>query len=156
MKKELIICLIVAATRAFAADIPSDLRFALESSHLASSWALDQSVTPLYLKGDFTGTGKVDYAVCLKSKHGSISAVAIITDDKKAYLTSTEKDIGDNYPNPDWKIHLRHDPIPSRRDLNGRPPPVLKADAIELSKPESSSALLYLNAGHLHLYWLSD
>jgi len=61
-----------------------------------------------------------------------------------------------NYSKPDRKIHLMHDPIPSRRDLNGRPTPFLKADATEVYKPEYSSALLYLNAGHIHIHWLSD
>jgi hypothetical protein len=139
-----------------SAPIPSDLKSLLKSSNLNSSWVLDESVTPLYLKGAFTGGRENDYAISLKAKHGNNSTIAIITHDKKAYLTSNEKEIGSNYPGPDWKIHSKKDPVSNRLDLNKGSAPVLKNDAIELSKPESSSAILYWDAGHLHLYWLSD
>ena len=139
-----------------AGDSSTSPQTLLKSSKLSEAWTLDHSASPLCLRGSFTGRDKTDYALQLKSKHGNRFSVAIITSDQKAYLTANEKEIGENYPGPGWKIHPERKRVPHRIDLNDGPAPVLKSDAILLFKPESSSALLYWKVGHLHLYWLTD
>ena len=137
--------------------VPKELTALLDSAHLSDSWEVDRAAKPLFLPGDFDGDGKGDYAVCLKVKRGDAATIAVLFGTGEARLVASEQEIGDNYPGPEWQLHPRKEPVRSRRDLNEeRRPPLLCGDAIELARPESSSALLYWEAGHLKLYWLSD
>lgn len=138
-------------------DVLRELTTLLDATHLSNSWSVDITPSPACLLGDYDGNGTPDCAVCLKSKRGSSSTIGVILNGRTAYLVSSEKEIGSNYPGPDWEIHPQKKAVRPRRDLNdGVGAPRLRGDAIVLSRPESSSALLYWDAGHLRLYWLAD
>jgi hypothetical protein len=146
-----------AGDEARRADIPQELKTLLSATHLSDSWQVDYTAKPLYLLGDFDGDGKRDYAVFLRRSAAARPTIAILFSTQGAHLASSEKEIGDIYPGPDWQIHPRSKSVRSRPDLNDEHgAPHLHGDAILLEKPESSSALLYWDKGHLRLYWFSD
>lgn len=139
--------------------IPQELRERLNASHLLDSWEVYRSTNHLYLRGDFDGDGKRDYAVWLKAKHRDAFTIAFLFGDGKMQLSSSEKELDDMSPLVlcEWWLHPQKERVASRTDLNEEHrAPHLQGDAIDIDKPESSAILIYWAAGHLRIYYLSD
>jgi hypothetical protein len=57
-------------------NVPNEI-VAVKLGPFAQSYEVDVSVNPFYLRGDFDGDSKADYAVRIKSKVGNASGIAI-------------------------------------------------------------------------------
>src|SRR5580700_3243871 len=58
-------------------NIPNEILEAVELGHFAQLYSVDGSLNPFYLRGDFDGDGKADYALRIKSKADNLSGIAI-------------------------------------------------------------------------------
>lgn len=138
-------------------ELPSALQRLMNSSGILTNREVDASRKPTFLRGDFDGDGKLDYAIGLKQKKAERDDLAILFGGGKVRFVSSESSIGHNYPGPDWSLIPKLTRIMSRPEYNdGRPAPALNADAISLERPESSAAVLYWQDGRLRLYWVAD
>ena len=139
------------------ATVPEELQNLFQSSGLSASSTADLTAKPLFLAGDFDGDGKTDYVLRLHSAETKASDVAVLFGDRKMRLFSTQKELGHNYPGPNWRVHRKGETIPSVPELNQtRSAPNLDRDAIELMKPESSRAIVYWNGMQFSIYWIAD
>jgi hypothetical protein len=140
-----------------AGQLPPKLQSLLSRSQRLSGLEVNTSATPPFLVGDFDGDGKSDYAVQLKRTGGTAEEIAILLGAGKVLLISDEQSIGHNYPGGEWGVLPKNTAVHSVPELNkGLPAPKLTGDAIELTRPESSQAVLYWSAGRPRLYWTAD
>ena len=58
-------------------NVPDELREAVGLGKFAETYDLDGSVNPFYLRGDFDGDGKPDYAFRIRSKTDQSAGFAI-------------------------------------------------------------------------------
>ena len=58
-------------------NIPNGLLKIIEQGSFARTYDLDGSINPFYLRGDFDGDSKADYAFRIKSKAENTSGIAI-------------------------------------------------------------------------------
>ena len=136
-------------------DTPPALLKLFKASPQLKSLKISHETNPFYLAGDFDGDGRLDYAVQVKSKDGQTEDIAILLACGKTRLLS--KEVGGNRPGNAWYVLARGGKLRSRPDLNeGQAAPKLTTDTIMLAKPESSAAVIYWQAGHFLIYWLTD
>ncbi len=124
-------------------NIPNEILMPVEQGRFATLDALEGSINPFYLRGDFDGDGRPDYAVRIKSKTGSELGIAI-------WLSSLHKFIvlgagvpfrvsGTTVKSLDflntWQVFSNR---AVERGVESGPPPQLKGDAIWAGKAESA------------------
>ena len=144
-----------------AENIPNEILMQVEQGHFASLYALDGSINPFYLRADFDGDGRPDYALRIKSKAGSDSGIAV-------WLSSLHKFIvlgagvpfrvsGTTVTSLDflntWQVFGK---IAVERGVESGPSPQLKGDAIWAGKTESASGLIYWNGKSFVWYQQGD
>lgn len=135
-------------------SFPPALQQRLKAEPPRRGFHVVRSVRPPFLAGDFDGRGRTEYAVQIEGKDRTSDVLFYLADGKTRRLT---RDIGHNWPGPEWKLFRKGSRVPVRGDVNENPHPgALAGDAIVLARPESSSALVYWRNGGFHIYWLSD
>jgi hypothetical protein len=137
---------------ACAASVPPGISACVRSA--GSGYAVDDKLDPLYLRGDFDGDGKPDYAVV--ANRGREQGIVVCRSGAAAPVV-LGAGVAFNYmKNLDftaWRVHLK-----SRRVTRGvgeRRPPVLTGDALVLEW-ESASAIVYWNGKRFIWYQQGD
>jgi hypothetical protein len=129
---------------AHSPDIPEVIGKVIASESLAKKYELSYRMNPSYLRGDFTGDGKIDVAVLVKERSTGKIGIAIINGtNNKVTILGAETAIGnggDDFEWMDsWEIYSK-DRIASETSV-----PKLRGDALLVSKSEAASALIYWN-----------
>lgn len=143
-------------------NIPNELLEAVELGQFAQSYVVDGSLNPFYLRGDFDGDGKADYALRIKSKKvGSASGIAIwLSTPKKFVILGASRPFrvsGSVVSNLDflntWQVYGK---LPIERGVESGAPPRLIGEAILAGKRESASGLIYWNGKSFAWYQQGD
>jgi hypothetical protein len=125
-------------------DMPEVIDRAMTNGLPGKNYELSFRVTLFYLRGDFNGDGKADFAVLLKQRSTGKLGIAII-DGATGKVTILGAGIaigngGDDFEWMDsWQV-LSKGKAASRADV-----PKLHGDALLVSKSEAASALIYWN-----------
>jgi hypothetical protein len=142
-------------------NIPNEILMPVGQGHFATLYALDSSINPFYLRGDFDGDGRPDYAVRIKSKTGSESGIAVWLSSLHKFMVlgagvpfrvsgTTVKSL--DFLNT-WQVFSKG---AVERGVESGPPPQLKGDAIWAGKAESASGLIYWNGKSFAWYQQGD
>jgi hypothetical protein len=131
-------------------NVPNEILTPIQQGQFARSYVLDGSINRFYMRGDFDGDGRPDYAVRIKSKAGSDAGIAIWLSSlhkltvigagvrfKVSGTTDTSLEVLDT-----WQVFGK---ATVERGVEAGPPPQLKGDAILAGKSERASGLIYWN-----------
>ena len=131
-----------------AENIPHEVQAAVESKRFSDLYTLDERMNPFYLRGDFDGDGKPDYALWIKSKVGGETGIAIWLSSRHEFIVlgagkpfrfsgATES----NFDNLNiWEVYGKR---PIERGAEAGSPPSLIGEAILVGRSESGSGLIY-------------
>lgn len=142
-------------------DIPDDIIEAVLVGQFPKLYSVDGSLNPFYLRGDFDGDGKADYAVRVKSKADSSLGIAIWLSSLHKFVVigagSPFKVSGSpatnlNFLNT-WQVYGKKT---VERGVESGPPPHLIGEAILAGKRESASGLIYWNGKSFVWYQQGD
>ena len=142
-------------------NIPSEVLEAVELGQFAQLYSLDGSLNPFYLRGDFDGDGKADYAFRIKSKANHASGIGIWLSSKRKLIILGAgvqfKVSGSIVSNLDfldtWQVYGKR---PVERGVESGLPPRLIGEAILAGKRESASGLIYWNGKAFVWYQQGD
>ena len=127
--------------------IPESVERAIVHGSLAKKYELAFRLNPFYLRGDFNGDGKIDVAVLVKQRSTGKMGIAIIhgVTDKVTILGAGTAigNGGDDFEWMDsWQIYSKER---AAHAASERGVPLLRGDALLVSKSEAASALIYWN-----------
>jgi hypothetical protein len=142
-------------------NIPQDVQAAVESGHFAETYKLDGRMNPFYLRGDFDGDGKPDYALWIKAKAGGATGIAIWLSSRQKFIIlgagvpfrfagSTESNFEDLNV---WRVYGKR---PVEQGVEAGPPPRLIGEAILVGRSESGSGLIYWDGKSFMWYQQGD
>jgi hypothetical protein len=142
-------------------NIPNEILEAVEIGQFAQSYGLDGSLNPFYLRGDFDGDGKADYAIRIKSKGDGASGIAIWLSSQHKFVilgagvpfkvsSSTTSNL--DFLNT-WQVYGKRS---VERGAESGTPPHLTGDAILAGKRESASGLIYWDGKSFKWYQQGD
>ncbi len=142
-------------------NIPNDVIEAVSSGHFAETYVLDGRINPFYLRGDFDGDGKPDYAFWIKAKAGGETGIAIWLSSQQKFIIlgagvpfrfagSTESNF--EYLNV-WEVYGKR---PVERGVEAGAPPNLIGEAILVGRSESGSGLIYWTGKTFKWYQQGD
>jgi hypothetical protein len=131
-------------------NTPPDLLARGEKAKLWADHTIDAAKNPFYLRGDFDGDGRGDYAVAVKRTSDDADRVVVLFAKKKAAWLPDD----DTPANDVWYVHDRRTKV--EIGVTGDRPPKLRGDAIFIAKAESSSVVLYWTGKTFKTYWQGD
>jgi hypothetical protein len=163
-------CVLLAATYALTAqdipenileNIPEELTETLLSGAFAQRYVIDTSINPFYLRGDFDGDAKPDYAVRVRSRKSQEVGIAIWLSSARRFTilgAGTKFDVSGGAATDlsfldTWQVYPRK---PVERGVDAGPPPRLRGEAILAGKSESASGLIYWNGRSFVWYQQGD
>ena len=162
----LILSLFILAASCTAQDvetenIPDEVLPIVETGRFAESFAVNGGMNPFYLRGDFDGDHKPDYAMWTKAKNSGQVGIAVWLSSKKdvvilgagrSFLLAGATVTSLNSINF-WKVFQRG---PVEQGVATQKPPRLVGDAILAGKRESASGLLYWTGTRFVWYQQGD
>ena len=108
---------VLAVSALFADDsdlLPTAIERCLESPTVRERVALAKTVNPFYLRGDFDGDGKPDYAVAVKGKQsGKLRVLMCVGNGRIFVLGSEGREVpfsdmpDDNFFAPTWMVYTK-------------------------------------------------
>jgi len=142
-------------------NIPSEIIETIGLGQFAESYSIDGTLNPFYLRGDFDGDGRPDYAVRIKSKpRGEVGIAVWLSSNKKISVLGAGSPFivsGQSSRNLDflnvWKVYAKRQ---VERGVDAGPPPHLIGEAILAGKRESASGLIYWNGKSFLWYQQGD
>lgn len=142
-------------------NIPSEILLAVGLGPFAQSYDIDGSLNPFYLRGDFDGDGKADYALRVKSKsHGEVGIAIWLSSRRNLVILGAGtpfKVSGETATNLDflntWKVYAKG---PVDQGVGVGPPPKLIGEALLVGKRESANGLIYWNGKSFLWYQQGD
>jgi hypothetical protein len=141
-------------------NIPDEILQTVGLGPFAQSYSIDGSLNPFYLRGDFDGDGKADYAVRIKSKTTGEVGIAIwLSSQRKMIVLGagvpfkiTTEPTNLDFLNT-WQVYAKG---PVERGVGAGPVPRLAGEAILAGKRESASGLIYWNGKSFAWYQQGD
>ena len=153
--------------RKVAWNLPDEARKRLEKVKFFDYYELSDAVNPFYLRADFDGDGKPDYAILVVGKNTDNRVIAIcrsgspnveiLTDMEKSVVFDPKRPAGSvaNFNWMDaWQIVRRRKLGAS--ELNEKTPPPMVGEGILVEKTESASAIIYWTGTRYYRYQTSD
>jgi hypothetical protein len=142
-------------------NVPDQVRESIGLGPFSEKYDLDGSVNPFYLRGDFDGDGKTDYAFRIKSKADRSVGIAIWLSSLHRFVIlgagQPFKLSGSAATNLDflntWKVFGRQ---PAERGVGSGSPPHLLGEAILAGEREGASGLIYWNGKSFAWYQQGD
>ena len=140
-------------------NMPDDLRDFYDQEKIRTTYKINRDLNPFYLRGDFNGDKKTDYALAvIESKTDKKGILIYHPATKKYFLAGAGKSIpnghGDDYPWMDaWEVSDEKIVEQGVTDLK---PPKLIGEAILVQKLESSSGLIYWDGKEYSWYHQGD
>ncbi len=112
---------------------------------------------PCYLKGDFDGDRKPDYAVPIRERRTGKSGIAILNSSTGSWALLAAGFLFNGYDDMSWMdVWSVYPKGRVERGVEEGPPPRLKGDAIMAEKSESASGLIYWTGKRYHWYQQGD
>jgi hypothetical protein len=142
-------------------NIPDEALEAVEQGPFAQSYSLDGTMNPFYLRGDFDGDGKADYAFRIKSKHDGALGIGIWLSSQRKFiilgagvpfLVAGSKASDLSVLNT-WQVY---DKKTVERGVEAGSPPRFIGEAILVGKRESASGLIYWTGKRFVWYQQGD
>ncbi len=143
----------------FDSNLPDDLYNFYNQEDIRTKYKINRDLNPFYLRGDFNGDKKTDYALAVIESTTDKKGILIYhSTTKKYYLAGAGKSIpnghGDDYPWMDaWEVS---DEKIIEQGVTDLKPPKLIGEAILIQKLESSSGLIYWNGKEYRWYQQGD
>lgn len=145
-------------------NLPDDLTTQFAVGPFAEAYSVSGRINPFYLRGDFDGDGKPDYAILIASNQDHSKGIAIWLSTKKRFVVlgaghpfkfgrSDKKGATDFDFIDIWQVYGRK---PVERGVAAGPPPKLLGEAILAGKTESASGLLYWDGKEFAWYQQGD
>ena len=142
-------------------NIPGQILQIVELGAFAQLYAADGSINPFYLRGDFDGDGKPDYAIRVKSRTGAKSGIAIWLSSQARFAILGAgvpfKVSGSLVSSIDilncWQVYGKRN---VERGVEAGTPPHLLGEAIVAGKCGSASGLIYWNGESFVWYQQGD
>ena len=140
-------------------NMPDELRDFYDQEKIRTTYKINKDLNPFYLRGDFDGDKKIDYALAvIESKTHKKGILIYHPATKKYFLAGAGKAIpnghGDDYPWMDaWEVS---DEKIIEQGVTDLKPPKLIGEAILVQKLESSSGLIYWDGQEYKWYQQGD
>ena len=166
MEKTTTIILLVAKLMALttfacgqALYLPEDLQKFFEQEKIKSPFEINATMNPFYLRGDFDGDKKPDYAITISErKTGKKGIIIYHTKSKKYFVIGAGQELStrpsDDYGWIDaWEVFCKRDP---QIGVGESETVKLKGEAILVQKLESSSGIIYWDGERYQWYQQGD
>jgi hypothetical protein len=143
----------------WVSNMPDDLADFYNQEKIKTTYKINKSLNPFYLRGDFNGDKKVDYALAVIESTTDKKGILIYHPaTKKYFLAGAGKAIpnghGDDYQWMDaWEVSDEKIVGQGVTDLK---PPKLIGEAIVVQKLESSSGIIYWDGKEYRWYQQGD
>lgn len=142
-------------------NLPSEIEQFVTDSHFGEKYELVFSMNPFYLRGDFDGDAKPDYALRIKSKKDGKTGIAFWLSSLRRFVI-----LGAGIPwragnslqaDMDW-MDLRqvYGKRPIERGVEAGSPPKLIGEAVLAARSESASGIIYWNGKRFAWYQQGD
>ena len=130
----------------------------VEKKNFDKKYKFISRLNPFYLRGDFNGDNKLDIAVFIEELSSKKQGIAILNyGSEDIFVVGAGKNIrvgGDDFSWMDiWSVR-REGPV--ERGVEEGTPPLLKGEAINVGKSESSSAIIYWTGSKYDWYHQGD
>ncbi|MDD5542403.1 MAG: hypothetical protein PHX83_04450 [Acidobacteriia bacterium] len=138
-------------------NVPDDVLMEFGMGTFAKAYSVSGRINPFYLRGDFDGDGKPDYAVQVVARKDRSRGIAIwLSSQKKIFVLgaghlfkfSASESTDFEFINV-WQVYGKR---LVEHGVDAGPPPELVGEAIHVGKRESASGLIYWN-GKLFLWY---
>ncbi len=142
-------------------NFPDDVLTQFSTAAFAQDYSISRRINPFYLRGDFDGDGRPDYAILVTAKKDQSRGIAIwLSSKNKIYVIgaghpfkfsgeeSSDFDFID-----DWQVYEKK---PVETGVEAGPPPRLIGEAILAGKSEDGSGLIYWNGTKFLWYQQGD
>ena len=143
----------VTADDVLVFNIPDSITNCLKP--VSRQYKISGRINPFYLRGDFDGDGRPDYAVLItnpKSERGIAVCRAASRGPEIVGAGVALNKLAD-FDFDAWMVFTRR---PVERGVGERPPPKLQGDGISIIWSESASALLYWDGRKMRWYQQGD
>lgn len=122
---------------------------------VSRQYKLSGRINPFYLRGDFDGDGKADYAVLIVNTKGE-RGIAICRAVAQAPDIIGAGAVLNKLVDFDFEAWMTFPKGPVERGVGAGTPPKLIGDALSIIWPESASALLYWDGQKFRWYQQGD
>jgi hypothetical protein len=148
-------------------NLPQDVRKRLEAAKFFDYYSLSDAVNPFYLRGDFDGDGKADYAILVTARKDQKRFIAICRSGTKDIEIISDRDVSSVF-DPKKPISTKDDlewmdawQITDKQtleagELSEGTPPAMKGEGILAEKTESASVIIYWTGKRYHWYQAGD
>lgn len=153
-----VLMLVTAFAHGQGPYLPEDLNN-FYNREIRSSFEVNTSMNPFYLRGDFDGDKKADYALAVtESKTGKKGIIIFHSTSKNYFVIGAGKELptrrGDDYGWMNaWEIYNKREP---ELGVGEAGKIKLKGEAILVQKLESSSGLIYWDGNKYQWYQQGD
>ncbi len=137
-------------------NIPVAVDSCLKGKALNGEYELSGYLNPFYLRADFDGDSKIDYAVLVKAKQSKKPGFVVCWGNGRApSIIAAGKQFkwGDEFDFEGWRVYEK---ATVEQGVGEGKPPLLKGNAIEINVSESASGLIYWNGMKLAWYQQGD
>jgi hypothetical protein len=142
-------------------NFPDDIMMQFMNGAVSRLYSVDDRINPFYLRGDFDGDGRADYAILVVAKSDKAKGFAIWLSSKRTFVVlgaGRPFTINDDHTtNLDfidfWQVYRRQTVEPG---VEAGPPPKLIGEAILCGKSESASGLIYWTGRGFRWYQQGD
>jgi hypothetical protein len=142
----------------FESNLPDELVPLYDQKEIRATYSIRTDLNPFYLRGDFDGDKKSDYALSIVEKKTNKKGILIYhTGTKNHFVLGAGKNInekGDDFNWMDaWKVYAKKDVEVGVGETNKL---ILKGEAISAFKLEASSGLFYWTGKEYRWYQQGD
>jgi hypothetical protein len=143
----------------FDSNLPDVLNDFYNQEAIKTSYKINRDLNPFYLRGDFDGDKKADYALAVtESRTGKKGFLIYHTGTRKHFLVGAGKTILNGYGDNYWMIdawEVSHDKVVGQGVTELKPPKLI-GEAILAQKLESSIGLIYWDGKAYRWYQQGD
>ena len=142
-------------------NVPQDVLMQFGTGPFAQTYSISGRINPFYLRGDFDGDGKPDYAVLVLSNKDHSRGIAIwLSSQAKIFVLGAGRPFklshGDSADFEFMNVWQVYGKKPVERGVQAGPPPRLMGEALLVGKKESASGLIYWNGQQFVWYQQGD
>jgi hypothetical protein len=143
----------------FESNLPDKLQELFKQDSIRALYKINKQINPFYLRADFNGDGKMDYALAIVEIKSQKKGILIYhASSKNVYIAGAGKQIpksyGDNFYWMDaWKVY---DKKIVEIGVGETEKLILKGEAILAMKLESSSGIIYWDGKEYKWYQQGD